>query len=116
MLDAFTARLEACDPARNHFRAYRIEAGTDLLGDWLVDITYGRIGAPGRTIRHVAANEQEARVIVRHCLKRRSTARKRIGVSYQLRGLDAAADWIQAMSGRDKKIGRIGELPCGHCQ
>jgi len=39
-----TATLEACDPARGRFRAYRIEAGTDLLGDWLVDVTYGRIG------------------------------------------------------------------------
>ena len=48
MMDAFTATLEACDPDRNHFRAYRIEAGTDLLGDWLVEVTYGRIGSPGR--------------------------------------------------------------------
>jgi hypothetical protein len=32
-------RLEACDPARGHFRGYRIEAGVDLRGDWLVDVT-----------------------------------------------------------------------------
>jgi hypothetical protein len=31
MMDAFTATLEACDPAPGKYRAYRIEAGTDLL-------------------------------------------------------------------------------------
>lgn len=33
MLDAFSATLEACDPALGRFRTYRIEAGTDLLGE-----------------------------------------------------------------------------------
>ena len=37
MMDAFSALLEARDPALGRFRAYRLEAGTDLLGDWLVD-------------------------------------------------------------------------------
>ena len=96
MLDAFTATLEACDPARNHFRSYRIEAGTDLLGDWLVDVTYGRIGSRGRIIRHVAADEADARKIVRHCLQRRRTAPKRIGVAYQLRELSDPGQWIAA--------------------
>lgn len=53
MLDAFNATLEACDPARGRFRTSRIDAGIDLLSDWLVDVTFGRIGARGRTIRHV---------------------------------------------------------------
>jgi hypothetical protein len=35
MMDAFTDMLEARDPALGRFRAYRLEAGTDLLGDWL---------------------------------------------------------------------------------
>jgi hypothetical protein len=59
-MESFRAELQACDPARGIFRAYRIEAGTDLLGDWLVDVTYGRIGTNGRRIRHVAADELEA--------------------------------------------------------
>jgi hypothetical protein len=46
VLTAFHARLEARNPARGRFRFYRIEVGTDLLGDWLVDVTYGRIGSP----------------------------------------------------------------------
>jgi hypothetical protein len=37
-MESFRIELEACDPARGCFRAYRIEAGTDLLGDWLVDV------------------------------------------------------------------------------
>ena len=61
MLDAFTATLQACDPSLGRFRAYRIEAGTDLLGDWLVDVTYGRIGSRGRTIRHVARDRERGR-------------------------------------------------------
>jgi hypothetical protein len=51
MLNGFTATLEARDPARDCWRAYRIEAGLDLLGDWLVDVTYGRIGSRGRAGR-----------------------------------------------------------------
>ena len=87
MLNRFTIRLEACDPYLGRFRAYRIEAGIDLLGDWLVDVTYGRIGCPAGRIRHIAADEAEARRIVRRCLQRRSTAPRRIGVPYQLREL-----------------------------
>ncbi len=43
-MEQFRAELQACDPARGIFRPYRIEAGTDLLGDWLVDVIYDRIG------------------------------------------------------------------------
>ena len=60
MMDAFSATLEARDPQLGRFRAYHLEAGTDLLGDWLVDITYGRIGTPGRRIRHAVGSESEA--------------------------------------------------------
>src|SRR4051794_14298297 len=62
-MEQFRAVLEARDPARGRFRAYRIEAGTDLLGDWLVDVTYGRIGTRGRRIRPVAAEDAPARPI-----------------------------------------------------
>src|SRR5271168_2447333 len=88
MLDAFTATLQACDPSLGRFRAYCIEAGTDLLGDWLVDVTYGRIGTRGRTIRQAVQDEAAAKKLVSQHLRRRATARKRIGVDYQLRQLD----------------------------
>jgi hypothetical protein len=97
LLDAFTATLEACDPARGRFRAYRIEAGTDLLGNWLVDVTYGRIGSPGRIIRYVASSEAEARRIVRHSLQRRSTAPRRIGVGYRFCELCDVAGWLNGI-------------------
>jgi hypothetical protein len=44
-VEQFRTELQACDPARGIFRAYCIEAGMDLFGDWLVDVTYGRIGS-----------------------------------------------------------------------
>jgi hypothetical protein len=30
--------LEARDPALGRFRSYRLEAGTDLFGTWLVEV------------------------------------------------------------------------------
>ena len=99
MMSIFTARLEARDPARDCFRSYRLDAGSDLFGTWLVDATYGRIGTPGRTIRHTADDESQARRIVRRCLQRRATAPQRIGIAYRLAafgaapGFDAAA-WL----------------------
>ena len=93
-MESFCVRLEACDPAQGRFRAYRIEAGTDLLGDWSVDVTFGRIGTRGRKVRYVAAGEAEARKLVRHCLQRRATACKRIGVGYQVCELNDPCDWV----------------------
>ena len=48
MLD-FRIILEARNPARRCSRRYRVEAGTDLFGSWVVEITYGRIGTAGRS-------------------------------------------------------------------
>ena len=92
-MESFRVRLEASDPAQGLFRAYRIDAGTDLLGDWLVDVTYSRIGTRGRTVRYLACDEAEARKIVRRCLQRRATAPKRIGVAYRLREIDDPGQW-----------------------
>ena len=40
----FRIILEARNPARGCLRHYRLEAGTDLFGTWVVVISYGRIG------------------------------------------------------------------------
>jgi len=48
MLD-FRITLEARNPARRCLRQYRVEAGTDLFGSWVVEISYGRIGTAGRS-------------------------------------------------------------------
>jgi len=52
MMSIFTARLEACDPARDCFRAYLLEAGPDLFGAWLVEAM--------ATCRSTTAREQPA--------------------------------------------------------
>ena len=94
MMNAFSALLEAREPSLGRFRSYRLEAGTDLFGSWLVDVTYGRIGAPGRRLRYVAGDEAEARKLVHKNLRRRATARKRIGVPYRFRELIDPWQWL----------------------
>jgi hypothetical protein len=91
-MNAFSALLEARDPALGRFRSYRLEAGTDLFGTWLVDVTYGRIGAAGHRLRYVAADE--ARKLVHQTLRRRATAKKRIGVPYRFRELSDPWQWL----------------------
>ncbi len=94
MMNFFSALLEARAPALGRFRSYRLEAGPDLFGTWLVDVTYGRIGTRGRRVRYVAADEIEAKKLVRRSLRRRATARQRIGVSYLFRELCDPGEWV----------------------
>ncbi|QJD29026.1 WGR domain-containing protein [Methylococcus geothermalis] len=82
-MTTFYIQLEARDPARNISRSYQIIAGQDLFGDWVVELTYGRIGAKGRTKAVLVADETAARHYVRQCLNKRKSAPKRIGVSYE---------------------------------
>jgi hypothetical protein len=96
MMDAFHAVLEARDPPRGIARAYRLEAGTDLFGAWLVEVTFGRIGTRGRTVRYAVRDEAEARKLVGKALRRRATARKRIGVGYRFRELTDPGHWFPA--------------------
>ena len=58
--------------------------GQDLFGDLIVALTYGRIGARGRTKTVVLPNEAETRRYVRQCLKKRENAPKRIGIGYKV--------------------------------
>jgi predicted DNA-binding WGR domain protein len=81
------AYLEARDPSHNVHRAYSIAYGQDLFGNWVVETTYGRIGAKGRTIVTVVNNEEEALKHVQKALKRRQSSPKRIGVAYKSRTL-----------------------------
>jgi predicted DNA-binding WGR domain protein len=81
------AYLEARDPIHNVHRAYSFAYGQDLFGNWVVETTYGRIGAKGRTIVTVVNNEEEALKHVQKALKRRQSAPKRIGVGYEVRAI-----------------------------
>ena len=86
MLD-FRITLEARNPARQCFRQYRVEAGTDLFGVWVVEISSGRIGTAGRSRSYVLRDEGGARHLAQSILKRRASAPRRIGVAYHIREL-----------------------------
>ena len=45
MMESFFATPEARDSSLGRMRTYRLKAGTDLFGAWLVEVVYGRIGA-----------------------------------------------------------------------
>ena len=95
MMDAFRALLEARNPERDCQRWYRVEAGTDLFGVWLVDVSYGRIGTRGgRHIRYAVADETEAKDLVSKTLRRRATAQTRLGVGYRVRELADPHQWF----------------------
>lgn len=83
----YSILLEARDPARNIWRSYHLAAGQDLFGNWLVQITYGRIGARGHSKVILVADEAEARRTIGECLKRRESSPKRIGVGYQVKAI-----------------------------
>ena len=99
MSHAFFLSLEAKDPALGRFRAYRLQAGPDLFGVWLVDVTYGRIGTCGHRRRYVADDEAGARKIVRQTLCRRATAKQRIGVSYHVCEVMDPGQWVSLQEG-----------------
>src|SRR5512135_1086707 len=84
MID-FRITLEARNPARRCSRQYHVEAGSDLFGDWVVEIGYGCIGSVGRLRRYTVRDEEEARRLVQKILKRRASAPRRIGVAYLAR-------------------------------
>lgn len=76
--------LEAHDTPANHHRAYAIAISRDLFNSWIVTIRYGRCGRPGRTRHFPVASLDEARVLVQARLKRRRTAKQRIGCEYHI--------------------------------
>jgi hypothetical protein len=92
MLD-FRITLEARNPARRCSQHYRVEAGTDLFGSWVVEISYGRIGTAGWSRSYVVRDEGEARHLAQSILKRRATAPRRIGVAYRVRELIDPQGW-----------------------
>jgi len=76
--------LRAAVPSRNIARAYSISMGVDLLGSWTVDTQRGRIGSVGQSRRICFADRSQARRFVLMLLRRRRTARARIGTAYHL--------------------------------
>jgi len=76
--------LEAIDDARNVARRYCIEMSTDLFGAIVVEYAWGRIGSAGRRRRVSFGARPEALKFVLGLVRRRSSARQRIGVGYSV--------------------------------
>ena len=83
MFTTFSSHLQAEDLTLNRRRAYQLEVGRDLFGHWRVEVTFGRIGARGRTLSYHLKGEDEARRLARACLRRRASAPRRLGVPYR---------------------------------
>jgi hypothetical protein len=82
--------FEAHNPELNHHRRYQITLGRDLLDDWTVSISYGRIGQGGHLLRFASSKADDMRAVIRDRLRRRLSAPKRIGCSYRLTTLNSA--------------------------
>ena len=95
MHDQFRIQLLACDPEKNHFRFYTIDAGRDLLDDLVVKFNYGRIGTRGTIKTKIAPNVQTASKMIKACLRRRQSAPKRIGVAYQVQEKYDPDNWTK---------------------
>ena len=93
-MSVFSVQLEACDAARNRFRAYQLDVVRDLFGVWLVEVRFGRIGAKGRMLRFIVDDELAARRMVRERLQRRNRAPGRIGVAYRTMELWDPHGWV----------------------
>lgn len=78
----FACHLEARLPEANLARAYHVVVSRDLFGLYTVDVTFGRIGRPGRARRYTVNDINGVRAKVREVLKRRLTAPRRLGVAY----------------------------------
>jgi hypothetical protein len=84
MIDDIAIELQAKDVDANRLRAWRIEAGPDLFGVWVTTVRFGRIGMADRALGYQFASEAEVRSFVRARLRRRGTAKRRIGVAYRV--------------------------------
>lgn len=90
--------LEARDPARNVWRRYALAAAPDLFGTWMVEVNFGRIGAPGRSRASAHPDETSARAFARRCLRRRLSAPRRIGTSYRAVTHSDPDQWLDELA------------------
>jgi hypothetical protein len=81
LIDEISIELQAKDAGANCLRSWRVEAGPDLFGVWVTKVRFVRIGGPDRALGYHFASEAEARSFVRARLRRRGTAKRRIGVA-----------------------------------
>lgn len=83
-MDDIAILLQGRNAEANRHRTWRVEAGRDLFGKWMVRVSFGRIGCRGRTFGREFASEDEARAYVGDGLRRRKGAVRRCGVEYRV--------------------------------
>lgn len=99
MIDEISIELQAKDQTANRMRSWYVEAGPDLFGVWIARVRFGRIGTAGRAVGYHFGSEAEAHSFVRAGLRRRQTAKRRIGVAYQLIAASAGAEPLLSLTG-----------------
>jgi predicted DNA-binding WGR domain protein len=77
-------RLQAVDQDRNIARGYEIDASPDLFGHWIVALHWGRLGTRGQSRLLSFSEPRQAARFVRGTLRRRASAKRRIGVPYKV--------------------------------
>jgi hypothetical protein len=99
MLAETTIELEARNPATNRMRRRSVELGQDMLGMWIVDVEFGRIGSRGRRLRRVFTDQPTAHAYMWRGLRRRATAPARIGIVYR---------WVRASFDALAMLAKVG--------
>jgi hypothetical protein len=99
-----TIELEARNLAANCLRSWRIDISRDLLGAWVADVRFGRIGSHGRVVRRVFADRPEAFAFMRKGLRRRATAPRRIAAAYCCARASAELQEVLAELGIDASL------------
>lgn len=99
MIPLLRIALEAHNEERNHHRRYELAVGRDLLGDWVVILTYGRIGKGQQRRQFSSPDREAARRFARERLRRRLSAPRRIGCAYAVCHAEdsefvAIQDWV----------------------
>jgi predicted DNA-binding WGR domain protein len=79
-----TIHLRAVCAARNIRRAYRIDVQPDLFGHVIVTLAWGRIGTRGQSRVCSFPSPALAQRFVMGVLRRRASAKQRIGVAYRI--------------------------------
>ena len=85
--------LQAVDKARNAKRSYILDISQDLFGHWKVTRRWGRIGSKKQMCINAFEDESGRDRFVRQMLRRRQSARKRVGIGYK--PVDGSANALQ---------------------
>ncbi len=96
MENLLTLTVEAHNASENHHRRYEVSIGRDLFDYWTVTIRYGRVGQGGQARRYGSREIDALRAIIRQSLRRRLSAPRRIGCTYQLTSLTLVAGFDSA--------------------